>query len=75
MQKHFNSVLTKVAPEVFATTDALEAKQIVTDLIEHSRVKAKEKMLADLTSLATLYQVQRYFCNALLKFEGLGVAQ
>ena len=32
-------------------------------------------MINEIQKFTTLYQVQKYICNALLKFEGLGMSQ
>jgi hypothetical protein len=47
----------------------------LTNFIEGTQVKSKNKMLFDIKNLKTLHQVQRYTANALLKFEGLSATE
>lgn len=75
MKKHYTSKLAEITNTIFSATDFLSAKNLLLEFIESTQVKSKNKMIFDVNNLKTLYQVQRYTANALLKFEGLGTTE
>jgi hypothetical protein len=75
MKKHYTSKLAEITEIIFSATDFLVARNILTNFIEGTQVKSKNKMLFDIKNLKTLHQVQRYTANALLKFEGLSATE
>jgi hypothetical protein len=69
------STLSSIAREVFAATNAVDAKGIFIDYVSSSHIKEsdKNKMLAEASKMSSLLQIHRYTANALLKYEGLGL--
>lgn len=69
--KHYQSTLANITSEVWATKTADEAKSSIINYLNTTRVKDKDRMIADVNALKLLDKVWRYFANSLLKFEGL----
>ena len=69
------STLSSIAREVFAASNAVDAKRIFIDYVSSSHIKEsdKVKMLAEASKMTSLLQIHRYTANALLKYEGLGL--
>jgi len=69
------STLASIAKDVFAATNASDAKRIFIDFVSGSRIKESDrvKMLAEVSKMSSLFQIHRYTANALLKYEGLGL--
>ena len=69
------STLSSIAREVFAASNAVDAKRIFIDYVSSSHIKEsdKNKMLAEASKMTSLLQIHRYTANALLKYEGLGL--
>lgn len=69
------STLSSIAREVFAASNAIDAKRIFIDYISSSHIKEsdKNKMLTEASKMSSLLQIHRYTANALLKYEGLGL--
>ena len=69
------STLSSIAREVFAASNAVDAKRIFIDYFSSSHIKEsdKAKMLAEASKMTSLLQIHRYTANALLKYEGLGL--
>ena len=69
------STLSSIAREVFAASNAVDAKRIFIDYVSNSHIKEsdKVKMLAEASKMSSLLQLHRYTANALLKYEGLGL--
>ena len=69
------STLSSIAREVFAASNAVDAKRIFIDYVSSSHIKEsdKQKMLAEVSKMTSLNQIYRYTANALLKYEGLGL--
>ena len=69
------STLSSIAREVFAASNAIDAKRIFIDYVSSSHIKEsdKQKMLAEASKMTSLLQIHRYTANALLKYEGLGL--
>ena len=69
------STLSSIAREVFAASNAVDAKRIFIDYVSSSHIKESDKikMLAEASKMSSLLQIHRYTANALLKYEGLGL--
>ena len=69
------STLSSIAREVFAASNASDAKRIFIDYVSNSHIKEsdKAKMLIEASKMSSLLQLHRYTANALLKYEGLGL--
>ena len=70
---HFQSTLSKITEQVFSATTAQEAKSVMLDYLQSTRVKDRDLMISTVTKMNNLLKVQTYFTNCLLKFEGMGV--
>lgn len=75
MNEAFNpqSKLAEVIAQAWAEKDLETAKQIIRDLIEPSRVKAKDDILRNMETIQSKAKFDYYLANSLLKFEGLGL--
>ena len=69
------SVLNKVKDSVFAATTVDEARNIIRECLQSSKIDSTDKstMLDDIEKIKTLKKMWQFCTNALLKFEGLGV--
>ena len=69
------STLSSIAREVFAASNAVDAKRIFIDYVSSSHIKEsdKQKMLTEASKMTSLLRLHRYTANALLKYEGLGL--
>jgi len=77
MKITIKSKLEGVSEQVFHAANWQAAKALLTDFIMESEIneKDKKKMLDDVGKLSNLIKIQQYFCNSLLKFEGLSTKQ
>lgn len=67
------STLASIASLVWEAQDAFQARTILIDHLSGSKVKDRDKMIADIQQLQTLAEIHRYTANSLLKYEGLGL--
>lgn len=67
------STLAGIASQIWEAPDLESARKIFIEHVSGSRIKDRDKMLADVRQIGTLREMHRYTANALLKFEGLGV--
>lgn len=67
------STLAKITEQVFTAKSCNEAKTLAISYLETTRVKHKEQMIIEINKCTTLYQIQKYCCNSLLKYEGLSL--
>lgn len=67
------SKLAQIIAQAWAEQDLDKAKQIIRDLIEPSRIKAKEDLLTKMEPISNKKEFDYYLANSLLKFEGLGL--
>jgi hypothetical protein len=69
------SVLDRISDDVFKAKSVSEAKTLFIDYINSTKIKDtdKSKMVSEVDNIKSLTKFQTYFCNALLKFEGLGI--
>lgn len=67
------SILAKIAGQVFQSKNFIDAQKSMLSLLENSNVKDRDKMIMDTKSIKTLTKLQMYFANSLLKYEGLSV--
>jgi len=75
MKIQIKSNLDSIATDVFAASNATDAKRIFIDHVSNSRIKESDKikMIAEASKMSSLLQLHRYTANALLKYEGLGL--
>jgi hypothetical protein len=69
----YTSTLAQIADKVYQAKTADEAKQVMIDHLNTTRVKDKDRMISQVKVLKTLTKVQTYFTNSLLRFEALSV--
>lgn len=67
------SKLAEVIAQAWAEKDLEKAKQIIRNLIEPSKVKAKDDILRNIETIQSKVKFDYYLANSLLKFEGLGL--
>lgn len=65
------SVLADISTPVFAAKTPEEAKQLIIETVSMTNIKSKDTLLKNLDKIQTLPGIHKYFCNALLRFEGL----
>lgn len=75
MKTQLKSTLETICNEVFSMKDVVKAKEIAVKHLEQTGVKDKDKMIKEIKTFSNMTSLQRYVCNALLKFEGLGMNQ
>jgi hypothetical protein len=56
-------------------TDATKAKTFITEFVNEKNINDDDKrtILNNIENLKSIAQIQRYICNSLLQYEGLGV--
>lgn len=71
------SVLEQIAASVFTMTNVNDAKEFITEFINSKDINDKDKasILKAVAEIKSLIKLQTYLCNALLKYEGMGMNQ
>jgi hypothetical protein len=56
-------------------TDATKAKTFIVEFVNEKNINDDDKktILNNIENLKSIAQIQRYICNSLLQYEGLGV--
>lgn len=74
---HLKSIFEQISEKLFAMKSLDEAKVFVVKFVEEKNINEKDKqsILHEVQNAKSLVRFQNYICNALLKFEGLGVNQ
>lgn len=67
------STLEKIVEHVFVEVDFTKAKNIAVKHLEETTVKDKDRMIKEINNARNINALHRYLCNALLKYEGLGI--
>lgn len=72
---HLKSIFAQISEKVFSMKSLDEAKQFVTSFVEGKDINENDKksILKEVNDAKSLVRFQNYICNALLKFEGLGM--
>jgi hypothetical protein len=75
MRVQIKSIFEQIAEQVFKMTDATKAKTFITEFVTEKGINDEDKrmILKNLENLKSIAQIQRYICNSLLQYEGLGV--
>ena len=75
MKITIKSTLADIAPQVYQAVNYESARAIITEHLKESHIKNedKKKMLDGVEKLNNLRQIQTYFSNALLKYEGMSL--
>ena len=71
------STLAKIANIVFETKDFQAAQEAALTHLTECKIKESDKlkMIDEVSKAKSMYQLQRYCANALLRYEGLGVGK
>lgn len=77
MVVHIKSILEQISSEVFVMRDLSQAKLFISEFVVNKSINEKDKqsILSATSECKTMVKLQMYLCNALLKYEGMGVAQ
>lgn len=69
------SVFEQISEEVFKMKNLEEAKTFVIVFIKSKKINEKNKqtILLELNCSKNLIDFQKYICNSLLKYEGMGM--
>jgi hypothetical protein len=72
---NIKSVLEIIAAQVFIMTDLTAAQQYITTFINERGINDKDKLniMTEVKQSKSLIKLQHYLCNALLKYEGMGM--
>jgi hypothetical protein len=71
------SIFEQISSKVFLMTSLAEAKSFVTEFVNSKDINEHDKfyILQEINNAKTLVKFQAYICNALLKYEGMGMNQ
>jgi F0F1-type ATP synthase delta subunit len=71
------SVLEQIAATVFTMTNVADAKEYINEFINSKDINDKDKasIIKAVAEIKSLIKLQTYLCNALLKYEGMGMNQ
>jgi hypothetical protein len=77
MKHSIKSVLEVIAAQVFTMTDLKAAQQYVMAFINERGINDKDKVniMLGVANSKSITKLQHYLCNALLKYEGMGVGK
>ena len=71
------SVLEQIAATVFTMTNVADAKNYINEFINSKDINDKDKasITKAVAEIKSMIRLQTYLCNALLKYEGMGMNQ
>jgi hypothetical protein len=71
------SIFEQISSRVFLMTNLTEAKTFVTEFVSSKDINEHDKfyILQEVNNAKSLVRFQTYICNALLKYEGMGMNQ
>jgi F0F1-type ATP synthase delta subunit len=71
------SVLEQIAATVFTMTNVADAKNYINEFINSKDINDKDKasITKAVAEIKSMIKLQTYLCNALLKYEGMGMNQ
>jgi hypothetical protein len=69
------SVFEQIASNVFTMKDVNQAKTFITEFITSKGINGVDKniIVNNVNKCSNINQLQRYVCNSLLQYEGMGV--
>lgn len=69
------SIFEQIAESIFTMKDVNQAKQFIIEFVNSKDINDKDKhtILNNINACKHMYKIQSYVCNALLKYEGMGV--
>jgi hypothetical protein len=70
------SVFEQIASNVFTMKDVNQAKVYITEFITNKGIDGVDKntIVNNVSKCTNINQLQRYVCNSLLMYEGMGVS-
>jgi hypothetical protein len=70
------SVFEQIATNVFAMKDVNQAKVFITEFITSKGINGVDKniIVNNVNKCTNINAIQRYVCNSLLQYEGMGVS-
>ena len=74
---NIKSVLEQIAATVFTMTNVADAKNYISEFINSKDINDKDKasIVRAVAEIKSMIKLQTYLCNALLKYEGMGMNQ
>lgn len=71
------SIFEQIATQIFLMTDLTKVKSFVTEFVNSKDINEHDKfnILQEVNNAKSLVRFQTYICNALLKYEGMGMNQ
>ena len=77
MKHPIKSILEQISSQVFVMKNLDEAKDFVKDFVKDKNINEQDKIsiLRETENAKSLIKFQTYLCNALLKYEGMGMNQ
>lgn len=75
MKYPIKSIFEQISERVFDIKKLDEAKTFIVDFVSNKDINEKDKksIIETVNNCKYLHQIQRYICNSLLKYEGLGM--
>jgi F0F1-type ATP synthase delta subunit len=72
---NIKSVLEQIAATVFTMTNVADAKNYISEFINSKDINDKDKasIVRAVAEIKSMLKLQTYLCNALLKYEGMGM--
>jgi hypothetical protein len=72
---NFKSVLEQIIDNVYKMEDVVEAKTYITNFLEEKKIDdvTKKQMLQNISEIKSMFKLQYYMTNSLLRFEGMSV--
>lgn len=69
------SIFEQISTTVFTMKNLNEAKEYVKTFVKDKNINEKDKqsILREVDNAKSLVKFQQYICNALLKYEGMGM--
>jgi hypothetical protein len=77
MKIQIKSIFEQISEKVFQMTSLTEAKEFTVNFVNDKSINDKDKqlILKAVNEAKSMTAFQRYICNSLLKYEGLGANQ
>lgn len=74
---HIKSIFEQVAEKLWLIKDLKQAKEFINEFVLEKEINEKDKftILKATNEAKSLYILQKYIANCLLKYEGLGLNQ
>ena len=71
------SIFEAVSIEVFQMDDVSQMKSFVTNYVTDKKINDidKKRIINNVAAIKSTHAFHRYICNALLKYEGMGVSR